>query len=139
MNRKALLISGVSLMLTACAPPGIMSAPRCESYTPSSTCQGDPKVPKVTLNLNTLRASPSNVCAERGQTIVYRLVPPPRDPGTVAVIAKKSSDTWLAGTNSPNAREIRVTIPSWVGADTDHDYSFVTSDNKCIDPRVRVR
>lgn len=136
MHRKILLTSGLGLMIGACTQ---VSTTGCKSYTPPKTCQGNPQVPRVTLNLDTLEANPPNVCANRGETLVYNLVPTPSEPGTVAVRAKNRSDSWLAGTNSPNPREIRVSIPGWVEADSDHDYSFEMSDGKCLDPRVRVR
>jgi len=102
-------------------------------------CRGDKDYPIVTINTNTKKIAPEFICAARDSVIEFRVVPPGRNyVGTVAVKAKKETNTWLNGRNSPDERKIKILVPDWVVVETDHYYNVVFGDGTCIDPRVHV-
>ena len=96
-------------------------------------------MPKVTLNLNEMKANPPNVCARPGKTIDVSIVPKVEaSVGNVWVVPKNLADYWLVGTNDPDKLKIYIEIPDTVPFGTDHDYGFLTTSGKCADPRVHV-
>ena len=140
MKRKMLIALTAGVLSAGCATNnGPLGTTNCTVHDPTMSCTGNPNDPKITLNLNTMKANPPNVCARPGQTLDISIVPPPQTSvGNVAVVPKDIADTWLIGTNSPNKLKISILIPDWVEEGTDHDYGFVTSSGKCADPRVHV-
>lgn len=140
MDKKFLIVFLTGLLVAACATPKApLGTTDCTVHEPTNSCTGNPDMPKVSLNLTTMKANPPNVCARAGKTIDVSIVPPPAaSVGNVAVVPKDFADTWLIGTNVPNKLKIEIKIPDTVPFGTDHDYGFVTSDGKCADPRVHV-
>ena len=136
--QKILIILSLSFLLVACEKANFNSiahAPHCVSHGPSLCIDvGDPN---VTLNLNSMKANPSNRCVSPGDTVEMELVPPPAAAATVFVVPKNLTDTWLIGTNYPDKDKITITIPEWVPKYSDHDYGFL-ADGKCADPRFHV-
>ena len=143
MNKKALLLVPLGLAVAGCAATNGMGEhpqPRtCIEPEPiTGPCTGNPLDPKVTLNLNTMKANPPNVCASPGSTIEIKLTPPPGMTGMVSVVAKDNTHTWLNGTNAPDPKKILIYVPGWVGQGTDYYYGFTTSLGTCVDPRVDI-
>ena len=103
-------------------------------------CNGNPEKPKVNFNTNKLEAKPANVCAAPGSTLEITITPTADNAvGSVRVIAKNEKDnSWLAGTNSPDKKMIKIPIPTKV-SEGPHDYGFALSDGKCLDPRIHVK
>ncbi|MDJ0813815.1 MAG: hypothetical protein QNJ23_08800 [Woeseiaceae bacterium] len=143
MNKKALLLVPLGLAIAGCATTnGYGEQPQpaaCIVPDPiEGPCNGNPANPKVNLNLNTMKASPPNVCANPGTTIEIKLSPPPRMTGTVSVVAKNKTNTWLNGTNAPDPRKIFIYVPGWIAPGDDYYYGFTTSLGTCVDPRVDI-
>ncbi|MDX1508006.1 MAG: hypothetical protein R3358_06985 [Woeseiaceae bacterium] len=139
MNKKILTALAAGVITASCVhQPGPLGSSNCVIHTPTTSCTGNPNNPVVTLNLNTMKANPPNVCGRAGKTMEVRLVPPPSAKGTVAVVPKNFSDTWLLGTNDPDPAKIFIEIPDWVAFGSDHDYGFVKSTGECADPRLHV-
>lgn len=138
MNKNPLVILSLGLLVSSCTTLDILGAKDCVVPEPPGSCTGNPDDPKVTLNLNTMKANPPNVCARPGKTIKVNLVPKPADLGSVAVVPKNFIDVWLIGTNSVDEGKIEIKIPAGVPEGTDHDYGFVTAAGKCTDPRAHV-
>ncbi len=139
MNRKILFVLPLSWIAVGCATVGVSSPGDCHvaSIIPD-VCQGPKDKPKVNFNTNKLEPKPANVCAAPGTTLVIQITPVAQNKiGSVAVVPKNPNDSWLAGTNSPDKKEIKILIPDWV-EEGRHDYGFVTFDGKCLDPRVHV-
>ena len=137
MQKKCLLIIPLTgLVLAGCAKMDLFETPLdCVKHEPPAQCQDNNL--KVTLNLETMKANPPNICAKPGDTLTVNIVPKPDDGVGVAVVAKHYLDTWLLGSNASNLEEIKINVPDWVEPG-DHDYGFVTTTGKCADPRVRV-
>jgi hypothetical protein len=138
MRIKILVVLSLGWLLSSCTTFNVLGAKNCVVHDPTDSCTGKPNDPKVTLNLNTMKANPPNVCARPGLTIDVKLVPEPAALGSVAVVPKNFLDTWLIGTNSVDKGKIEIEIPDSVPEGTDHDYGFVTSAGKCADPRAHV-
>lgn len=142
MNKKFLIVFLAGSLVAACAPPlqkGPAGTTGCVVHDPGNSCTGNPDMPKVTLNLVTMKANPPNVCARAGKTIDVSIIPEGEaSVGNVAVLPKKFADAWLIGTNVPDKLKIEIKIPDTVAFGTDHDYGFITTGGKCADPRVHV-
>ena len=145
MNKKFLIVFSTGLLVAACvAPPqqgpmGPGGTTGCVEPPVVVSCTGNPDMPKVTLNLITMKANPPNVCARANTTIDVSIVPKVEaSVGNVHVLPKNFADYWLVGTNDPDKLKIYIKIPDTVSFGTDHDYGFVTTGGKCADPRVHV-
>lgn len=143
MNKKALLLVPLGLVIAGCAATKSVDEhpqPRaCIEPDPiTDPCTGNPTDPKVTLNLNTMKANPPNVCANPGSTIEVNISPPPSMTGSVSVVAKDNTHTWLNGTNAPDPKKIYVYVPTWIAPSPNYDYGFNTSLGTCVDPRVDI-
>lgn len=143
MNKNALLLLALGLVVTGCAGSnnaGEHAEPlACIEPEPiKGPCNGNPNDPKVNLNLQTMKANPPNVCASPGSTIEINISPKPEFPGTVSVVAKDPTNTWLNGTNAPDSKTILIYVPAWTSLNTDNDYGFTTSLGTCVDPRVQI-
>ena len=138
MNGKLLISLFASLLLAGGA---IADEPvECIKVKVQGTkCDGDKHYPIVTINTQKVNLDRINVCAARKSTIEFRIVPPGRNVvGSVAVKAKKETNTWLNGRNSPDERKIEILVPEWLDNNTDHDYTIWLPNGECIDPRVHV-
>lgn len=141
MNNKILFVVALSYLLIGCATVNTMEGSTCTVISIDSECDGDRHYPAVTLNTQdaTLDVHPSNVCANNESTIIFRVVPPGlNEVGSVSIVAKDSTNTWLIGSNSPDKKEIAIFVPDWVAADEEYDYSIYLADGRCVDPRVSV-
>ena len=140
MNKTILFVLPLSLMLASCASVMVSAPGACHVASVIPTvCTGKKDDPKVNFNTNSLKASPPNVCAGRGETLEITIEPVAQNKiGSVAVIPKDPKDSWLVGTNSPDKKKIEILIPPWV-AEGDHDYGFLTFDGKCLDPRINIK
>lgn len=140
MNSKILLVLPLMICLSACAALRSPADTTCTVITPDQSCGGDKNFPFVTINTQAgIVIDRSNVCATPGSTIEFRIVPPGKnDVGSVSISAKKSADTWLNGTNSPDEKKIEIVVPDWVSAGEKYDYTIYMSGGTCADPRVEV-
>lgn len=143
MNKKVFLLIPLGLTLMGCAATGSggdqPQPSACIVPEPiTGPCNGNPSEPKVNLNLNTMKANPPNVCANPGTTIEVNLSPPPGLTGTVSVVAKDNTHTWLNGSNAPDPKKIHIYVPAWATPGPDYSYGFSTSLGTCVDPRVDI-
>jgi len=138
MNKKILFALPMSILAIACAPLGKIQIGNCLSQVYVGPCTGNRNVPKVTINVNApLTASPPHVCAAPGKDIEFKIVPPPSETGTVAIVPKDAADTWLVSTNFPDAGIINIKSPGTL-VDSFHDYWILTNGGACLDPRIHV-
>jgi len=143
MNKKAFLLVPLGLMVVGCAATkgggGQPQPSACIVPEPiTGPCNGPSDDPKVNLNLMTMKANPPNVCAAPGTTIKVKLSPKPTLTGTVSVVAKNSTHTWLNGSNTTDSEFIYINVPGWVTLGTNYYYGFTTSLGTCVDPRVDI-
>ena len=131
-----LFLAGCTTMSTT---GGVFDTLECGAYTgPVPPCEGNPNNPEVTLNTNTLEVTPRCIKAFKSKTIKFNVVPPGKNfPGSVAIIPKITTNTWLAGNNSPDKTEIEIFVPDWVDA-KEYSYGILKSTGDCRDPRVEV-
>lgn len=140
MNKMILFVIPLSYLAVGCVAKNTIQVGGCNSPPPAADCTGNPASPKVTINTNRpLNADPPNVCADPGTTIVFNIVPVGGEKGDVSVIPKIAADSWLTGTNSANAGKIEILVPTGLEPKSDHDYTIVTKDGQCLDPRVEVQ
>jgi hypothetical protein len=143
MNKNTFLLIPLVTVMVGCAATGAVGGQpqpsACIVPEPSDgPCNGNPEEPKVTLNLNTMKANPPNVCANPGSKIEVKISPEPSMAGSVSLVAKDNTHTWLNGTNAPDAKYIYVYVPTWIGPSPDYYYGFNTSLGTCVDPRVDI-
>ncbi|MBT8144755.1 MAG: hypothetical protein KJO55_08640 [Gammaproteobacteria bacterium] len=126
-----------------------MTVPECDILVIPRNCNnpvGGPNAPVVNFNTNGMTVAPRNVCAKRNATLEFKVTPVnpggnPRPKGSVSLVAKDLSNTWLIGTNSPDRNEISIPIPDYVDADEYYAYTLFVNDDdgvRCVDPRVHV-
>ena len=139
--QKILIILSLSFLLVACDKVKMhmdvnasTPAQRCMSHAIPVCQKGNPE---VKLHLATMKATPPNRCVSPGATVEMEIIPTPTEPATVFVVPKNISDTWLVGTNYPDAGKITIKVPNDVPKYTDHSYGFL-ADGKCADPRFHV-
>ena len=144
MNKKTLFVLPLSLLAIACAPRDMeitdnIDIPNCDEIVIVGPCTGPRDNPTVTINVSakSIVAAPPNVCAAEGEDIVFTIVPPNTETKTVAVIPKNPLHIWLIGTNFPDGGEIIIPVPDTLPED-DYNYTIITSDGKCLDPRIHV-
>lgn len=141
MNKTYLCIFPLTLVLSACG--GItVNDDGCISDTRRMVCKGDPRVPMVNLNTNSMKVSPRCVKANPGTTIVFRLTPKDQITfDTVEIVRKLTANpanAWLEGKNDIVDDLIIIQVPDKDEIELgDFDYKITTPD-KCKDPRVRV-
>jgi hypothetical protein len=139
MNKMILFVIPLSYLAVGCVAKNTIQVGGCSSPPSVQVCNGVSANPKVTINTNRpLNANPPNVCADQGTTIVFTITPP-GEKGDVSVIPKIAADSWLTGTNSANAGKIEILVPTGLEPESDHDYTIVTKDGQCLDPRVEVQ
>ena len=131
MNKIFVFTVPISLILVACAKPALEN---CEVVVIPTNCNAKP--PAVTLNLKAHTAKPPNYCATRGKPVVFRVVPPGGETGTVRTIPKDDGDVWLNGSNDPDADGFTLTAPDKNG---EYGYYVTFKDGHCIDPMIKVR
>jgi hypothetical protein len=103
----------------------------------TASCNNPGNVPRVVLTLANMNTNPASVCAVPGSTFVMQVAPAPGDPGTVSVVAKDPTHTWLNGTNSPDPAFIEIDVPPWL-APGHYYYGIYTRLGTCVDPRVEI-
>ena len=107
-------------------------------------CKGDPAAPHITLNLNTMKATPECALAHLGANIVLHIVPK-KDLGEKIVLIepKNPLDSWLQGDNSQLTDLIIIRVPGAhnpedvQGESSVHGYNIVVDGVK-HDPRIKV-
>lgn len=152
MKRIYLMLSAAVLLAACAAPTRVTSIPlpSCDILVPTPSCTNSagtgPAAPAVTYNTNSGSVAPRNVCANRSSTLTINLKPVsspgnPRKLGSVAVVPKDISDTWLIGSNNVDVNKIEIPIPSYLPPNTYYGYTLVNSGVtpvQCVDPRVHV-
>ena len=144
MNKKTLLVLPLSLLAIACVHRDVditdIVIPGCEIEVIVGPCNGPKDDPKVTINVaaKSLVAAPPNVCAGPGEDIEFNIVPASAEASTVAVIPKNPLHTWLIGTNFPDEGEIIIHVPHTIPIGQVANYTIITSDGKCLDPRIHI-
>ena len=159
MNKNIYWLIGLAIVVSACAK----EAPEPDSK-PDSVCENIPatcpevdlkkddecKIGEVgenfvTVNLkpNPMIVAPPNKCIKTknyGYEVTFKITPASVEESTVWICPKEPADTWLEGTNSPVNTEIVITVPKmqYPTEGEKHDYTVVTTDGKCLDPRVDV-
>jgi len=152
MNKTYLCVLPLALFLAGspgyvgaqaadCANKGPDKMPKCEAAK-------DPQAPVVTLNLNSMKATPHCIHVDEGTPIVFRLTPKKdRQPDTVEIVPKSNFDSWLQGKNDVFKDFIIIIVPEddKLGVPnaekretTHHDYSIYLPNGECLDPRVEV-
>lgn len=144
MNKTYLCVLPLTLVLAAYSGHSVADDPVCEKDPDTMPkCEGDPKAPMVTLNLNTMKVTPPCVRAYKGTTIVFRLTPKKGlENITVEILPKEKVNFWLQGKNDEFDDVIIVRVPGVHKPKekyefTDHDYS-IKAPGKCLDPRIQV-
>ena len=137
MNRKLLFVLPLSWMMVGCVA---IKSIDCPPYTgPIKECseKQNPQAPMVTLNTNSMHATPECVRAEKGSTLIFRITPKANlELGAVEIIPKNKDDTWLAAKNDDYEDLIIIPVPNNISLG-EHKYGFKAGD-KCVDPRVSV-
>lgn len=136
MNTKLLLMLLLGLVLASCSKPLKVD---CVDYPGEklAKCQGDPKVPMVTLNTEAMIVEPECVRAHPEATIKFRIVSKGGNAaGSVKIFPKQAADKWLNGTNTTDKDVIELKVPKGTKKG-ERAYGFRTAD-KCVDPRVAV-
>ena len=140
--KRIILLLPVLFSLSACVAqtslnPALTNCPKQTWWF----CRGKPNTPEVNINTQSakLKARPYCVNAAEGSTIKFKLTPPGNAaPGTVAIVPKKASHTWLSATNSANQDEILITVPTDLPEGERYLYG-ITFGSKCVHPRVNVK
>lgn len=136
--KKILATAMTCALVAGCGPKDMDDETGCVTLGYPEACTGNPNLPKVTINRNTLKVSPPRVCANSGTTLEITLVPTPEyEPGDTVITPKAAENDWLQGDNSGDKNLIEIEIPLETGTD-EYDYKVDFSDGKCIDPRVDV-
>lgn len=137
MNKNVLLLVPLGLVLAGCPKP---DTEECFDHHIPPTCLPLAAGAPINVVRAQMKAVPPNACVQPGQVVTFELQPTPTGTNTFFIEPKDSNDTWLSGTNYPNADEITITVPNDMSLmGTDHDYGLRdTETGKCADPRVRV-
>lgn len=152
MKNPIPLIAALGLLAACAANPDLVASielPTCDKLAIPAKCENNPgsgpNAPTVNFNKNSLFLAPRNVCTNKGATLKFKITPDAvgiNPPGSVAVIAKKGTDTWLIGTNSPDNKVLEIDIPAYLASNTDYEYTIVSIREgvvSCVDPRVHVQ
>ena len=147
MNKKILFVVILSGILVGCPsmPPQLgdgfdkkTSVTTCTPYSDTATCVGDKNNPKVIFDLDSFEFIPKCVNAKKGKRITIDLVSSYEIARrSVTLFPKDEANySWLAGTNDPNNRKIKVKVPR---AQANGEYYYgIWTEAKCLDPRVNV-
>lgn len=139
MNKKSMLLAAACLVAASCVQQGPPRDQSCAVIDIPVDCDnGNPSAPQITINRQALMVAPPNVCAFKGATATFSLVPVAKnEPANAVIFPKYGVPPWLVGTNYPDKNEIKIPIPP-SAAPGPYDYSVVFSDGTCIDPRIVV-
>ena len=145
MKKIHLWLLPLALLLAAYSGQSVAGEPkRTEDPEKTLKCEGVPEAPRVTFNINTMKATPPCVTAHKGSTIVIKLTPKKDLEDVVVIVEPKDTfkDAWLRGKNDYFEDHIIIRVPGVHEPGekprfTDHDYIVVVDDQK-IDPRVEV-
>lgn len=154
MNKNILCLTSLVFIVTACALDGPepedvcgdLDVSKCDSVTLPVDCEGkDTGQHFVNVNVQPtpIIVAPPNRCIDTkdfGREVTFNITPASVAEGTVWICPKDSADTWLEGTNSPDNHEIVIEVPESDYPDDGerHDYTVVTTEGKCLDPRLDV-
>ncbi|MGI9234348.1 MAG: hypothetical protein ACR2RD_12005 [Woeseiaceae bacterium] len=144
MNKTFPIALLLTLIMAAYSGITIADEVNCEEAPAKAPkCYGEPKAPKVTLNLQSMKANPQCVRAHPGTILVFKLTPNnDLQLNTVKIRPKDPSDFWLKGENDVYDDLIILRVPGIHDPDgpdgaTDHYYRIETP-TKCLDPRIKV-
>ncbi len=143
MKKTHLWLFPLALLLAAYSGQSVAGEPkRTEDPKNTPKCEGVPQAPRVTFNINSMKATPPCVKAHKGTTIVIKLTPKKDLEDVVVTVEPRDpfKDAWLHGKNDYFDDRVIIRIPGeheGNGEITNHDYVVVVDDQK-IDPRVEV-
>lgn len=157
MNKKLLLLLGLSWVLAACEsiPPrdgvkfgetGMLSVPECTPYVGVMPCEEGGNYPKVVIDLDAKTVEPMCITVKKGKKITFKLQPTGKVEEATVVVFPKIPDNyfWLARTNSPSKNKIYIKVPKKKNKSEEpfppgiYDYGVWTKD-WCLDPRIEVK
>ncbi len=122
MNKKLLVILPLSLVMVQGAPK-VTAQDQCEPMDVPPVCQN---ARKITINVNSRKISPRNICVDPGQEIPVQVKPR----GSTVTIEGK-----MGGWPSGSGEKFVIIAPE----EGEHDYNVYFEDGSCIDPRVTVK
>ena len=142
MNKRTLLVLPISLTLFACTSVDPLSGLNCSELTgPEPSCAKTPSTGVVTIHTNNWNVTPRCYTVSRAaetKLIKFNLAPAASNPlGSTAIVPKNLNNTWLTGSNSPDSKEIVITVPDWV-ENGEYSYGVIKSTGDCLDPRVNI-
>ena len=157
MNRNILCLTSLVFIVAACAPDSPAPGPevvcedldvsKCDSVTIPVDCEGKgtgQHFVNVNVQPTPIIVAPPNRCIDTedfGREVTFNITPASLAEGTVRICPKDPADTWLEGDNSPDNRKIVIEVPErdYPVDGEIHDYTVVTTEGKCLDPRLDVR
>lgn len=119
--------------LPACAPQNPAIADYDCEIVEIPVCTGSP--PAITINVQAKTIAPRNYCAPPNSVVKFQVRPINSPLRSAAVVPKHPGDTWMIGTNDPNANEFTVETPATLA---EYGYTVIFADGTCIDPRITV-
>lgn len=163
MFRLVLFLVSIVLFLSGCVKTGQIDLGGCAVVAVPQECE-EPEialVPKLevvvtdesgdakgTRDGGGVTVRPLNLCVIAGSTITVDIKDDAGVLPGVAILPKRFRDTWLVKSSAKDENQIHIKVPDDAGdpakdADDDgwveYDYSIVTSQGGCVDPRFHVR
>lgn len=120
MNKKLLVSLPLTVLLIQGAPD-VTAQDECERIDVPPVCQD---ARRITINNQTYRIAPLNICAAAGDEIEVNVVPE----GSARIEGKTG---WPSG----SGERFFITAPET----GEYDYNVYFEDGSCIDPRVTVK
>lgn len=122
MNMKLLVSLPLSLVLFQ-GTSTVTAQGACEPMDVPAVCQN---ARKITINVNSKKISPRNICVDPGQELRVHVKPR----GSSVTIEGKTGG-WPSG----SGEKFVLVAPD----EGEHDYNVYFEDGSCIDPRVTVK
>ena len=132
MLRSSVVLLGAGL-IQACAPQNSAIANYDCEIVSIPVCTGSP--PSITINVQAKTIAPRNYCAPPNSVVRFDVRPINSPLRSTAVVPKNPGDTWMIGTNDPDANEFTVETPATLD---EYGYTVIFADGTCIDPRITV-
>ena len=123
MNKKYWLLAP-ALTLMAQSASQVNAQDPCVVQEVPPVCQGGRR---LTINVNSMRVSPPNLCARPGSSIDVNVVP-----NSFVSIQPKGDRDWPRQSGS----SFTLNVPE--DASGAYDYNVYFEDGSCIDPRISV-
>lgn len=122
MNKKLLVSIPLSVLLFQ-GTATVTAQDGCEPMDVPPVCQN---ARKITINVNSKKISPRNICVDPGQEIPVKVKPR----GSSVTIEGK-----MGGWPSGSGKKFVLIAPEG----GEYDYNVFFEDGSCIDPRVTVK